>query len=171
MVRMRRRWPLVLVGLCALTLVLSAFTPEGRRLGWRQTSEGNGYRSKEYGVFGVTLFQTSTPVSGLHVDQDFLTALRATGLKNPPEVEKNPKHADRTIRPGGTQYWFRMDTDTEPAKLLDVYRKQLKATHMIPGGGTELDGTAPDGKTHVRVYAAKIGSGKTDFFLTFGPGS
>ena len=172
---MRRKWPLAvaLALACASLVALTAFRPAGRPLGWLQTSEENGYRTDEYGAFGNTVYQRGYPEPGLRVADDFRAALDATGLKNPPAILAASEKASRTIRRGGTQYWLRADLKTDPKVLLAAYAAQIQPdpARRLPPGGDEVEGLAPDGKTHVRVYAAKMGGGKTDVMLTFGPGS
>ena len=157
-----RTWSLTVALACVGLVTLAALHPGGRSLGWRQSSEGNGYRSDEYGLMGVTLYQTNQPVPGLRVEGDFLTVLASTGLKNPSEIMGQAKKADRTVRREGTQYWLRMDTATKPQDIIDAYKPQLKS-HIAMPGGEEVEGRLPrrqDSRSRLRGEAVQRQDGR-----------
>lgn len=171
---MLRKWPLIVGVGCGALVLFAATRPEGRPLGWRQTTEDDSYRSVEFGLFGVTLYQASKRVPSVQVAADCRATARAAGLTIPPDLDAQMWRASRTIRPGGTQYWIRFETSSQRGKdLFALYRKQIrKSSHYpMPPSATEFGGVAPDGVTHVRIYAGSIGSDKQDIMLTFGPGA
>lgn len=163
------------LSLFAIFLATTAYMGVTHRLVHEyQVVESEGYRQREYKIFGVIPYEKREEAKDVHVASDFWQAVNKSGLVLGPEIEKEREGMMiiRTIpeksKPG---YYLRTTIKGDYSKLVAFYCAQTKSGAPFSAKTLSINSPVKSTGTEVNILldlrrrGAKPGDDEIDFGL------